>query len=213
VLQLEASLHDTSLQPQQSATNLALPASASARKYWTQPPWPSWCFNTCTWYTPCPPASFHEPSSAHKFSNTSHTGRKKVLRWRQLELLTRKTQGAGGQGYSTGQRLDQSQAPSTAHRCPSPPLSWSVWPFTFLSPCQQCLDLNLNKYPDKLLLQPCQTKWPSVVSSSRKLVALPTNCNQQKWRYFHEHTLFLKLGPPKILQVQNPCRNLYIIVC
>ena len=94
-----------------------------------EPPWPFWCFNTCSWYPPCLPASFPEPSTAHKFSNTSHNGRKKVLRWCQLELLTRKTQGAGGQGCTTGQRLDQSMPPSTAHRCAAPPLSLSFWPF------------------------------------------------------------------------------------
>ena len=175
---MEASLQDASLQPQQGARNLALPASASARKYWTQPPWPFWCFNTCTWYPPCPPASFPEPSTAHKFSNTSHTGRKKVLRWCQLELLTRKTQGAGGQGCSTGQRLDQSMPPSTAHRCPAPPLSLSFWPFTFLSPGQQCLNLNLKKIlrsyycsparPSDLVLCPAAGSWwphKSIVTS------------------------------------------------
>ena len=158
-------------QPQQGARNLALPASASAsaRKYWTQPPWPSWCFNTCTWYPPCPPASFPEPSTAHKFSNTTHTGRKKVWRWCQLELLPRKNQGASGQGYSTRQRLDQSLPPSTANRCP--PHLWvgafdhlpfcllanNGWTLIWINMMRSCYCSPAR--PSDLLLSPAAGSW------------------------------------------------------
>ena len=38
VLHLETGLQDNSLESQQGARNLDLPASASARKYWKEPP-------------------------------------------------------------------------------------------------------------------------------------------------------------------------------
>ena len=98
---------------------------------------------------------------------------------------------------------------STLLSCPT------FWPFTFLSPGQQCLNLNLKKIlrsyycsparPSDLVLSPAAGSWwhhKSIVTSR----------NKDFFMNIH-FIFFLNWNPPKILQVQIPCRNLYRIVC